>query len=397
MSPIEPQFEPLDPVQIRAVTQEFEDRRYNRIAERLGAQRIPVTLAPARPEQRYKLRSADELLHAPPIAWRVKGVIPEQGIGAIFGPSGCGKSFVAIDLAMRIAKGGEWFGHRVKRYPVLYVCLEGEAGLSVRVKAYSALNGPIPRGIDFIDQPLNLLNATDVRDLVAVITDRAVPHGVVIIDTLNRATPGADENSSVDTGHAIAAAKAIQAAIGGMVLLVHHTGKDASKGLRGHSSLHAALDAAIEVSRAGDSREWSVAKSKDGADGLGHQFRLEVVELGLDGDGDPITSCVVKVGESGLKVKPLTAPQQIGMHAFMEAAMHNAPTQDDRRVRASLDEWREAFYRRSVATPENKQRAFHRARTDLLTLGKVRESDGFFVLINEPEESSGFNGFPDLT
>ena len=267
MTPIDQiKFKPLDPVQTRAMIQEAEDTRYNRIALRLGAQPLPVRRAPPRPERRYKLRSADDLLHAEPIVWRVKGVLPEQGIGAIFGPSGCGKSFLAIDLAMRIAQGGEWFGHKVKRYPVLYVCLEGEAGLSVRVKAYRAVNGDIPRGIDFIDQPLNLLNPKDVRDLVAVITDRAVPHGVVILDTLNRAVPGADENSSVDMGNAIAAAKAAQQAIGGMVLLVHHTGKDVSKGMRGHSSLHAALDAAIEVRREGDSREWSVAKAKDGAD-----------------------------------------------------------------------------------------------------------------------------------
>lgn len=387
----EPQFNPLDPVLTRAMIQEAEDRRYNRIAHRLGARPLPVTLAPDRFEQRYKLRSGDDLLSSEPIAWRVKGVIPEQGIGAIFGPSGCGKSFLAIDLAMSIAKGGDWFGHKVKRYPVLYVCLEGEAGLSVRVKAYNALKGQIPRGIDFIDQPLNLLRPTDVRDLVAVITDRAVPHGVVIIDTLNRAAPGMDENSSVDMGQAVAAAKAVQASIGGMVLLVHHTGKDASKGMRGHSSLHAALDAAIEVRREGDCREWSVAKAKDGADGGGHQFKLEVVDLGLDSDGDPITSCVVKVGQVGRRVKPLTAPQQIGLNAFMEAALHNAPSQDDQRVRATLEEWRDAYYRRSGAiTTDNKRRAFNRVRVELLDLGRVREADGLYFLVHEP------NGFPDL-
>lgn len=392
MNPTEPQFKPLDPTQIRATIQEFEDRRYNRIAKRIGARRMPVTLAPPPPRLRYKLVSADDLLHAKPIAWRVKGVIPEQGIGAIFGPSGCGKSFLAIDLAIRIAKGGEWFGHKVKRYPVLYVCLEGEAGLSVRVKAYSAVNGPIPLGIDFIDQPLNLLNPKDVQDLVAVTMDQALPHGVVIIDTLNRAAPGMDENSSVDMGQAVAAAKAVQTAIGGMVLLVHHTGKDASKGMRGHSSLHAALDAAIEVRRDGDSREWSIAKAKDGADGIGHQFKLEVVNLGLDSDGDMICSCVVRRGESGTKIKPLSVPQQIGMNAFMDAALGNPPNAADQRVRATLDEWREAYYRRSsAATSDGKRRAFNRARVELLDLGRVREVDGFYLLFNESD------GFPKLT
>ena len=39
----------------------------------------------------------------------------------------------------------------------------------------------------------------------------------------------------------------LQATLGGLVLAIHHSGKDAGRGLRGHSSLHAALDAVIEV------------------------------------------------------------------------------------------------------------------------------------------------------
>ena len=94
-------------------------------------------------------------------------------------------------------------------------------------------------------------------------------------------------------GALIDAAKALQAKLSGVVLLIHHTGKDAAKGLRGHSSLHAALDAAIEVIRNEERREWRIAKAKDDADSLGHPFRLEVMEIGTDEDGELITSCVV--------------------------------------------------------------------------------------------------------
>jgi hypothetical protein len=103
-----------------------------------------------------------------------------------------------------------------------------------------------------------------------------------------------DENDSKSMGEVIGAAKAIQAAAGGVVLLVHHTGKDSTKGMRGHSSLLAALDAAIEVTRTDDRREWKIAKSKDGEDGEAHPFRLDVVEIGEDeDDGEPVTSCIV--------------------------------------------------------------------------------------------------------
>src|SRR5690606_31022552 len=106
-----------------------------------------------------------------------------------------------------------------------------------------------------------LLSPKDLKDLGMSIKARGSTDGVVIIDTLNRAAPGMDENSSVDMGHAIHAAKLIQQGLGGLVLLVHHSGKDAAKGMRGHSSLYAALDAASEVKRSGPDRVWSLAKA----------------------------------------------------------------------------------------------------------------------------------------
>jgi hypothetical protein len=110
-------------------------------------------------------------------------------------------------------------------------------------------------------------------------------------------------------GAIIAAAKDLQAKLGGLVLLVHHSGKDATKGLRGHSSLHAALDAAIEVMR-GDGRwDWRIAKSKDGDDSKAHPFKLEAVEIGEHDDGEPITSCVVVADETPTELRRPRIPQ----------------------------------------------------------------------------------------
>ena len=133
-----------------------------------------------------------------------------------------------------------------------------------------------------------------------------------IIDTLNASAPGADENASEDMGRIIDGAKRLQAAIGGVVVLVHHTGKDSTRGLRGHSSLFAALDAAIEVQRDGDARSWKLAKSKDGADGEFVPFRLRVVELGEDDDGEPVTSCVVEPVEDEAAMVKRALPPKAG-------------------------------------------------------------------------------------
>ena len=250
---------------------------------------------PPKPEPRYKLLGADALRNLPALAWRVRGVLPAVGLAGLYGPSASGKSFLALDMAAAIAEGRRWFDCRVDAAPVVYAALEGEAGFRLRVAAWESHTGrPLPDGLSMVLQPFKLTEPHDVQDLAAV-----VPAGaVVFLDTLNRAAPTADENSSKDMGEILSAAKLLQSRINGLVVLVHHTGKDATKGLRGHSSLFAAMDAAVEVSRDGERREWKVAKAKDGEDGGAHPFKLEIETLGTDDYGDAVTSCVV-VADNG--------------------------------------------------------------------------------------------------
>jgi putative DNA primase/helicase len=282
----------------------------NDLAQRDGMNALSVLLEgakePPQPEPRYKLLNADDLRSMPALAWRVRAVLPAVGLAGLYGPSASGKSFLALDLAAAIAEGCQWFGCRVEAAPVVYAALEGEGGFKLRVAAWEMHTGrALPSGLHMVLQSFKLTEPQDVADLAAV-----VPAGaVVFLDTLNRAAPTADENSSKDMGEILSAAKQLQSLINGLVVLVHHTGKDAAKGLRGHSSLFAALDAAVEVSRNGDRREWRVAKSKDGEDGQTHAFTLEIKTLGTDDYGDSITSCVVVRDTAAQDVKRAKVPQ----------------------------------------------------------------------------------------
>mgnify|MGYP003346413027 CR=1 FL=1 len=114
---------------------------------------------------------------------------------------------------------------------------------------------------------------------------RRTARDVVIVDTWAQTTPGANENSGEDMGKALAHCKGIHRATGAMVMLVHHSGKDASRGARGWSGLRAAADVELEVVRADEARSLTVTKLKDGEDGAEFAFRLESVVLGLDEDG----------------------------------------------------------------------------------------------------------------
>ena len=292
----------------------------NDLAQREGNDVLAALLEsatePPKPEPRYRLLGADDLRDLPPLAWRVRGVLPAVGLAGLYGPSASGKSFLALDMAAAIAEGRRWFDCRVEAAPVVYAALEGEGGFKLRVAAWEVHTGrALPDGLSMVLQSFKLTEPQDVKDLAAV-----VPAGaVVFLDTLNRAAPTADENSSKDMGEILSAAKLLQSLISGLVVLVHHTGKDATKGLRGHSSLFAALDAAVEVSRDGDRREWKVAKSKDGQDGDAQPFKLQIETLGTDDYGDAITSCVVVRDTAAQDVRAVKLPQGGNQRLVLDA------------------------------------------------------------------------------
>ena len=64
----------------------------------------------------------------------------------------------------------------------------------------------------------------------------------IIIDTLNRALAGGDENSSKDMGAVISAVDRIQRATGAHCSLIHHVPVDRTDRMRGHGSVLGAVD-----------------------------------------------------------------------------------------------------------------------------------------------------------
>lgn len=245
---------------------------------------------------KYTIVHAEAALRRPTIEWMIKGVLPRADLGVIFGASGSGKTFIALDLAMALARGVDWQGRRVTRaYRVLYIAAEGSGGLGNRIKAYC-----LHHGIDVGSLTLSVLyaapNFMDRDDITEVTRAVSAAGGfdLIIVDTFAQVTPGANENAGEDMGLALANTRALRDASGAMPLLVHHAGKDATKGSRGWSGIKGAADVQLEVVRHDDgSREVHLEKIKDGEDGLRWPFALEVVELGVDDDLDAITSCIV--------------------------------------------------------------------------------------------------------
>jgi len=275
--------------------------------------------------------SVVELVRQPSPRWIVRGVIPERSLGVVFGASGSGKTFLVLDLAATVSrKGMRWFGHRVRSGSVIYVA--GEGHLKLRMEAYlNHHNIPAEdlKGLRVVTSSVNLLalESGDLETLIVEIKQASRELGgvvLVVLDTLNAMMAGGDENSSKDMGAMIVAARRIMDAVACSVLFVHHSGKDETKGSRGHSSLKAAVDMEIQVTGYEGDRLAEVLKLRDGETGKRLGFRLESVDLGPDPDpdadeGDRISSCVVHpLDHAPEKAKPKTR-REVALDALREA------------------------------------------------------------------------------
>lgn len=270
----------------------------------------------------------------PPLRWLVKGIIPDAGIGAIYGASGTFKSFLTLDLLAHVSNGREWFGHRVKATPAVYVPFEGQGGIPNRIKAWrtaqTALRHPdrlatfepdvdVLSRVAVVMEPLNLRNQVDRDRLVAGLRGQGWSGGVLCIDTLAHASAGIEENSSA-MGEMISVFRDLQQQLGGVILLVHHSGKDESRGMRGWSGLHAAMDFVVECQKEGDAgaATFRLSKVKDGTTGTSFGFQMQVVPVGVDEDGDAVTS---------LTVCPVN-PREAADHPFVVDGLKEAGDDD---------------------------------------------------------------------
>lgn len=257
----------------------------------------------------------------------IKGLLDSTAMSVVYGQSNVGKSFFAIDIAWHVAAGMPWRELRVNQGAVVYVAAESGESVLRRVMARRQEHGSVEVPLAVIPVSVDLLNPTaDTQRLIDAILaageECAQPVTLVVVDTLSRSFGGGDENTSKDMTGFVANIDRIRTATDAHVLVVHHAGKDDARGARGHSSLRAATDTEISIKRA-ENNEFSIAsvdKQRDGQGGDKHPFELKTVELGVDPDGDPITTAVVvhqdqSVGYAGPR---LSARQQEAKSALFQ-------------------------------------------------------------------------------
>jgi len=218
----------------------------------------------------------------------IKGMLLQQSYAMLDGNPGEGKTFLALDMAYHVAAGREWMGRRVRQGVVLYVGFEAYGGLGNRARAlrgkYEA-DAPLyfsPGGFDIRTSEGRRL----LGESLALLPEKPK---LIVLDTFAYALGNGDENSAQDVGAFNGAVQALIESTGACVLLIHHTGKDASKGARGSSALPAAIDTELMVA----DRTLTTIKQRDIELGGPIGFALVPILIGTDDDGDSIMSCVV--------------------------------------------------------------------------------------------------------
>lgn len=252
---------------------------------------------------RFTFLNADTLAeHCVAPAYIVDGVLEEDAHGTAYGGSGSYKTFWVLRLAHSICTGAEFMGHKVRHTGrVVIVCGEGQGGISRRVRALSThlggFNGNlriVTAGVDLSDDACMEAFCVQLQELQPVL---------VIFDTFAALNGGVDENSPSDVGQCLRRVKQCCRSAGASSIIVHHSGKDTTKGARGAGNFYNDMDFVFAFKPAGleGERRFEVTahpntgKMKDGEPFIINAMAIQI-PLGIyNVDGVEVTSLVAEL------------------------------------------------------------------------------------------------------
>lgn len=356
-------------------------------------------------KDKMHLISASDFYFNPDANDIVRDIFTAGGLSVVYGESNCGKTFFITDLCFSISENKAWRGKRVEGGAAVYVPLEGVKGISSRIYAYKKENDThlkdfyvMPTNFNFLDE------GQDTEEFINLLKNSQVQGvKIVVIDTLARAVGGGDENSGQDMGLLVRHADRIRAHTGAHVCFVHHSGKDKAKGARGHSSLRAAVDTEIEISReeGQNSSTIKIVKQRDMEMIEPMAFKLKRVVLGQNKYGEDVSSCVVEHEDykETTQVRRLTPIQEFIysciVSALIDRGVYLSPHKDMPLVKCiTYDDLHESLYARGFkefletekkTTATQVKNATTNARISLQKMNKISFYGNYIWLLNQED------------
>ncbi len=328
--------------------------------------------------------------------WMIKNAIAKGETSMLVAPPKKLKSALVLDIAISIAAGTDWRGNKSKEAAgVVYFAFERADLVKRRMAAHRLRDKLTGLPIAIVGKLINLMHPACVGVIVATIRDAEKklgrPIGFAAFDTLAKgiAAGGGNENDAQAMGAALAHLRQVQEQTGVHVMIVHHTGKDEGKGPRGSNSSVGDVDLLIQIT--GDAVKFAtITAANDQAEGEMTKFKGEEVVLGVDEDGDEITTMIIaiddcsgSVGDTESKVK-LSPTEQRAMEMLYSAlndGSKDAPVTLGlpRGIKVvSVDVWRISCKRGGLSNGDSVSafsKAFNRVKLSLANKSKIGTLD----------------------
>jgi hypothetical protein len=340
---------------------------------------------------KFSVRSALDVMNDPPLEWVAHEVISVGAVGVLYGEPGTAKTQAALHLCLSLVRGIPWFGCATKQGGVVYVALEGRLG--DRLKAFAEYDEIADEDLQnfYVMRDSADLRSNDAAELARCIQAKGIPDlQLIVVDTLNRAMPGGNENAVEDMSEMIAAGSLLVETTGAAVMFIHHVSKGSGKAPRGHSSLTGAVDFELRIDRNGDVRHVFVAKERDAND----QYTLGAFKLATVGNSialDPLSKeDAAKRTDKAVKLSDHERDTLSALHEGLSNrelvrvanASQRASGARQGQTSLKLDDWREILYARwgSDVDAETKRKRFLRARGGLVSKQFVQICDDYVWL-----------------
>lgn len=323
----------------------------------------------------------------------IEGVLDHGTMSVLYAESGQAKTTVAHSMAYAVTAGVPWFGRAVEQGAVVYIQAESARASRKRIAALKKKYNQAGLPFILIASPVDLSGrGADVQPILTAIQEavQAINRNVVliVIDTLARAFGGGNENAAEDMGSFIGNVDRLRHVTKAHVMVIHHSGKDRSKGARGSSALRAATDTEIEIERVSGSgpstiRKIKISKQRDSEEGQELGFRLEKVVIGHDKGGHEISSVIIQPCD--LRAVDMFTPTAYKAGSPEAQALTALRAIGGAEIGASGKDWLGAYRNLHMGATAGAKTTFYRIKKILVKAGDVQEKDGLFRIGSTPD------------
>ncbi|MDZ4662934.1 MAG: AAA family ATPase [Pseudomonadota bacterium] len=315
----------------------------------------------------------------------IMNTLDRGDLSMLYGAPGGGKTTVAMSLAHHIAMGIDWNGRKVKQGGAIILTLEGKYSAIMRIQAQIKYMNLENKFIPFfmITGPFSALSKPDVEKLINTIFEienkYQIKIEVLIVDTLSRSTAGNDENNAKDVSMVVKTFDFIRELAKVAIILIHHSGKDKSKGGRGSNALLGAVGTEFMADKIDNQHQIFFTKQRNYECAPPIAFNLKPIELGHSKSGKVITSVVAEftniVDAKEFDKKPLVG-NAADVYNTLAKLLH-AKGKSGLRPSITREDWRVTYRTTYCAakTEDSARRAFERGLSKLVSESYVEEKN----------------------